>query len=151
MPLYTDDTRDKKGACKARSQGRHRRINANLQKPISYSDLAQPERLVNRGAADQTPRTNLKRGRRFKRSNVEEDDMIVVREVLPKHLRNKLVLMTRSTATENEITSSAGNEEKDEEADHPKVERHFNDGKRPLCLVGQRIKCCTTRTFHLSA
>lgn len=61
------------------------------------------------------------------RDNIEQEDIIVVRKLLPKRSENELFFVPRSTASKRVNTLNPENKEKDEAHDHSKGAEHFDE------------------------
>lgn len=84
----------------ARPEGQQSRIIRNLQKYFLYSVPTGLEVLVIIKAADPNLHITRKHRQRILKDVVEEEDIIVVLNVLPKCFRKKQVLVPKITATE---------------------------------------------------
>lgn len=98
-----------------------------MQKVFSNSDPAQLEAAEVGKAAYPTWCTTQKCKRRFPIDDVEEEDIIVVPEVLPKRSGNEQVLVLRSTATDTANISEAWNDEEEEKDDQTKGEERSTE------------------------
>lgn len=84
MRLNIFDSRNKIEAWKTQSERRQHRTIRNVPKFFSDSDPAHPEVLVIVKPAGSAPSSTRTREESFLIDGVEEDDIIVVQEVLPK-------------------------------------------------------------------
>lgn len=106
---------------------RQRRIIRNVHRFFSGFDPAQPEALKTGNAPDQIPHATRKRNRMFPRDDVEEANITVVPERLPKRSQKEQVLVPRSTVMKRANTSKPGMPERDEEEVQTEDEENFDE------------------------